>query len=201
MSQTKQRTEPVRVLTGERLRAAALRPDWTGFPVSPEAYLDAFSAKFRSKYGYSLNQSFKVGAKLDKLTNSAAEMVRDGRFADALAALRAQLTVALQIIAKSDDSCAALGESFEVTFQLYLSLDLKKCGIEETVFLSDLMELLIWENYGVSDHCLPAYFKSLTRLQRNFCMDYLQLRADELLALDCDDQHQDALALVSQIDS
>ncbi|HSW01077.1 MAG TPA: hypothetical protein VLI39_12950, partial [Sedimentisphaerales bacterium] len=109
------------------------------------------------------------------------------------------LTETIQVLGFSDDSCGVIGDSFQAAFREYLALDHAAAGIEETVFLHDLLMLLIWEDYGLTYRQTDGYFHKLSREQGQICIDFLRRQIERLEAEDLDYQAQEALTLLGQV--
>ena len=118
---------------------------------------------------------------------------------EALALLRAWLTVVIQVIEMADDSCGCIGDSFDQGFRAYLKIPLEKTGIEDAVFFPDLLDFLIWEDYGLTDGGIEGYFRLPTRQQGELCIDHLRRQIGELQADDLDYQSEEALTLLAQV--
>jgi hypothetical protein len=53
-------------------------------------------------------------------------------------------------------------------------------GIDEDVFFPDLLDFLIWEDYGLTNDPIEGYFKGLTPTQGELCIEHLRREIDEL---------------------
>jgi len=156
-------SEPMRLLPEERLYNAAIRGMCGGFPVSPAAYYEALRAKFNWRRCYEEDASWDLAKKLDVATAAAANLAKNGKFAEALATLRSAMTVTLELAQIADDSFGCIGMSFQSMFEAYLALPRDKAGIAPEAFLMDLLELLIFEDYGFTADHTDGFFASLSR--------------------------------------
>jgi len=192
-------SEAMRRPPRERRYAHALCGHWPRFPVSPEPYADKMRSRFRTTGFYTENQSFKVSDRLDRLACRADRLLTSERYAEAMALLRAWLTVVIQVIEMADDSCGCIGDSFDLGFRAYLKIPLEKTGIEDAVFFPDLLDFLIWEDYGLTDSGIDGYFRRPTQQQGELCIDHLRRQIGELQADDLDYQSEEALTLLGQV--
>ncbi len=181
------------------LYANALRGRWPSFPVSPELYAGRLARRFSWGKFHGENASHGLARKLDRETECAQKLADKDAMAEALAMLRSLLTVALELIEISDDSFGAIGESFGAAFTQYLDFPRQQTGIQADVFLSDLLEFLVWENYGFTANHTDGYFSRLTGTEADFCLEYLRPRIIFLQAIDLDYESEKALTLTGQI--
>ena len=89
--------------------------------------------------------------------------------------------------------------SFDEGFAAYLKIPLDKTGIDEEVFFPDLLDFLIWEDYGLTDDRIEGYFKGLTPAQADLCIGHLRRQIDELKEDDLEYQSEEALTLLGQV--
>src|SRR5271165_1662096 len=158
-------SEPMRNTPRERRFPHALCGYWDTFPVSPKSYAKQIGAHFRSKTFYSKNASFGIARTLDEYVEEAKKLLEAGKAAQAQAVLRAWMTVIIELIEKADDSFGSIGMSFEEGFAVYLKIRPEQTGIDERVFFTDLLDFLIWEDYGLTDKGIEGYFRGLSEGQ------------------------------------
>jgi hypothetical protein len=126
------------------LEQRALLGNWAAFRVSPAPYhAELKSTVGEGYYGYGgaavVVLSFEmVVARL--LSHSTNDLQR-------LAVHRAMLSAAIGAVAQVDDSLAELGEHFREHERAYLALLGEHC--ETPGLLRDLLELAVWEDYGL----------------------------------------------------
>ena len=89
--------------------------------------------------------------------------------------------------------------SFDDGFAAYLKIPLDEAGIDEEVFFPDLLDFLIWEDYGLTDDRIEGYFKGLTPAQGDLCIDHLRRQIDELKEDDLEYQSEEALTLLGRV--
>jgi hypothetical protein len=192
-------SEPMRWTPQKKGFDFALHGYWDDFPVSPRPYAEGIAANFNNHRFYTERQSFSVSRRLDRYVTEGKKLAAQGQPAEALALLRAVLTETIQVMGFADDSCGVIGGSFQAAFREYLALDHTAAGIDETVFLHDLLMLLIWEDYGFTYNQTYGYFGKLSREQGQICIDFLRQQIEHLQAEDLDHQAQEALTLLGQV--
>jgi hypothetical protein len=183
----------------QRHQEAALCGAWPLFPVSPEPFAAEVWSKFKTTGFYSENASFGVARKLDRFVERADKLLKKGRYAEAQALLRAWLTVIIELIEMADDSFGCIGDSFRTGFKTYLDIPLGETGIEESVFFADLLDFLIWEDYGFTDNRTDGYFRKLTPDQADFCIAHLRKQIEELASELLSYQSENALTFLGQV--
>jgi hypothetical protein len=192
-------SESMRRTLKERGEHHALRGSWPRFPVSPEPHAEEIWSLFQTRGFYSEGQSFGVARKLDRFLARSEKLTRAGRLAEAQALFRAWLTVLIELLHIADDSFGCIGMSFHEGFAAYLRLTPEQTGMDEAAYLEDLLELLIWENYGLTYDQTEGYFGRLTRSQGDLCLQYLRRRVEELRADYLPYQSEEALTLLGQV--
>jgi len=190
---------PMRTLPEERLYAIALRGLWAPFPASPQPFYAQLRATFNWERFHGKHASWGLARKLDAATAFARQLRHAGKFADALAALRSIMTVALELVQQADDSCGCIGMSFHYAFDDYLAIPRDKAGIAPEAFLTDLLELLLFEDAGFTYGRTDGFFARVSRADAQFAITYLRGRIHVLTALDLDCQAAKALTLIGQI--
>jgi hypothetical protein len=192
-------SEPMRNTPRKRWFDHALRGYWPHFPVSPKPYAEEIGSHFKTKSFYSESMSFGIARTLDRYAEKATKLLEAGKAAQTLALLRAWMTVVIELIEHADDSCGSIGDSFGEGFVAYLKIPLDKTGIDENVFFPDLLDFLIWEDYGLTDDGIKGYFTGLTPAQADLCINHLRQQIDELRADDLEYQSEEALTLLGQV--
>jgi hypothetical protein len=156
-------------------------------------------SRFKLDGFYTENQSFKVARRLGSFVERAEKLLAADRHAPAQALLRAWMTVVIDVIEMADDSCGCIGDSFGEGFRVYLDIDLQRTRINEDVFFPDLLDFLVWEDYGLTDGVIEGYFRRLTPGQGDVCIAYLHAQIEELRTDDLDYQSEEALTLLGQV--
>ena len=192
-------SEPMRNTPRKRRFDHALRGYWDMFPVSPKSYAKTIGAHFRSKTFYSKNASFGIARTLDGYVEEAKKLLEAGKAAQAQALLRGWMTVIIELMEKADDSFGSIGMSFDEGFTVYLKISPEQTGIDERVFFPDLLDFLIWEDYGLTDDGIEGYFRGLTEGQADLCVEHLRHEVAALLDDDLDYQSEEALTFLGQV--
>ena len=141
-----------------RLEARALRGWWPEFPTSPAAYEAQLRGPRDSTAYYDWRMTMwladDLGQHIDRLAHLA------GSVAEQMALHRAAVTLIIESIANADDSHDSLGALFRDIWNTYLAIPWERTGILPGIFFRDLVELSIWEDYGLVEG-LADFFKSL----------------------------------------
>jgi hypothetical protein len=192
-------SEPMRNTPCKRRFDHALRGYWDMFPVSPEPYGETIGAHFQSKSFYSESMSFRIAGTLDRYVDKAKKLLEASKAAQAQALLRGWMTVIVELMAKADDSFGSIGMSFGEGFAVYLKISPEQTGIDEGVFFPDLLDFLIWEDYGLTDDGIEGYFRRLTESQADLCVGHLRHEVIALFEDDLDYQSEEALTFLGQV--
>ncbi|MBE2202522.1 MAG: hypothetical protein IAE79_28180 [Anaerolinea sp.] len=166
---------------------------WPHFAVSPEIYAQPLAALFKTHGYYEEDQSFalerKLSAHLDKQEKKAS--------VPQLAALyRAFLTVMLEKIEIVDDSYGVIGDLYGDVLTGYMGLPRDEIGVPLPIFLQDLVELVVWEDYGFTDDEVEEFMASLSPEEASMMRPILRDQWSELAALDLPYQAEKALTLL-----
>jgi hypothetical protein len=197
--QEREWSEPMRNTPRKRRFEQALRGYWPRFPVSPEPYAKEIGSHFKTRSFFSEGASFGLSSKLDRYVGQAEKLQKSGKYAEAQALLRGWITAVIELMSHADDSSGSIGMSFGDGFDAYLKIPLDKTGIDENVFFPDLLDLLVWEDYGLTDDRIEGYFKGLSPAQADLCIGHLRKQIDELRADDLRYQSEQALTFLGQI--
>jgi hypothetical protein len=192
-------SEPMLNTPRKRRFAHALRGCWRRFPVSPEPYAEKVGAHFRSKGVYHKDRSFSIARTLDRYVEKAKKLLEADKAAHAQALLRGWMTVIIELIQKADDSFGSIGMSFDEGFTAYLKISLEQTGIDDTVFFSDLLDFLIWEDYGLTDQGIDGYFRRMTEVQADLCVEHLRRETSALYEDDLEYESEEALTFLGQV--
>jgi hypothetical protein len=192
-------SKPMRNTPRSRRYPLALRGYWDLFPVSPQSYYETIGLHYQSKGFYSLDRSFRIARTLDKYAEKAGKYLSAGKAAEAQALLRGWMVVIVELMEKADDSGGWIGMSFKDGFTAYLKIPLEQTGIDETVFFPDLLNFLIWENYGLANDGIEGYFKGITPAQADLCVEHLRHEVAALRDDDLEYQSEEALTLLGQV--
>jgi hypothetical protein len=171
----------------------ALRGYWPRFPVSPERYADPLARLYKTSGYYTENQSFTLERKLSGFVN---KRLKRANLAEEVALHRAFLTVVLEKIEIVDDSSGVIGDLYDQVFGDYIALPRDELDMPATDFLQDLLELLIWEDYGFTDQKQPAFFAGLAPAEVDLAEIILRTQWHELDELDLVYQSEEALTML-----
>ena len=126
------------------LEERALLGNWGAFPESPAPYYGALNSAVGQGY-YDYRSTAIVVLSLE--TTAARCMSSSASDLQRLAIHRAMLSAAIAAMAQVDDSLTELAEHFREHERAYLALLRDHCEIPG--LLRDLLELAVWEDYGL----------------------------------------------------
>jgi hypothetical protein len=129
----------------------------------------------------------------------AKKLLEGGEASRAQALLRGWMTAIIELMGKADDSFGSIGMSFEEGFTDYLKIPLEQTGIDDAVFFPDLLDFLIWEDYGLTDDGIEGYFRRLTEGQADLCAEHLRREIAALLDDDLEYEGAEALTLLGRV--
>jgi hypothetical protein len=174
-------------------KARAMRGHWKHFPVSPQEYADMLERRYKTSGWYKAGQSFALQSKLSASLKKRAE---HASLAELFALYRAFLAVVAENMDMVDDSYGVIGDLYQTVFEEYLQFDRAALDMPLEILLQDLIELIIWEDYGGTDHGKPIFFASLASPEVPLVESILQEQWDELRELELDYQAEEALTML-----
>ncbi|MBI4671906.1 MAG: hypothetical protein HY741_09610 [Chloroflexi bacterium] len=180
----------------EHRMAHALRGNWDRFPVSPAQYAEPLARLFKDSGWYTENQSFALERKLSKFVEGKAARASP---AELFALDRAFLTVVVEKMNQVDDSYGVIGDLYGDIFEQYVGLDRSTLDMSPSDFFQDLIEFLIWEDYGLTYQEQPAFFASLDPAQVPLVEQILHKQWGELRELELDYQAEEALTTLGML--
>ena len=140
-------TDAMRTTPRERLYERALSGRWPLFPISParfhERLVNGLGGAFVSK-----GKTFKLVRRFEA-ARSRFKRETEHDLAARLAAQRALLTWCYRAMGRCDDSYGTIGEEARDTLLDYARLPFDSTRIDATVWVEDLCELLVWEDWGL----------------------------------------------------
>lgn len=134
---------PVMIATPRKvLSERALRGHWDRFPISPAAFAAVLERETAGDYTYRTTNVFVSAVErfVSLATTAAGSAAR-------LATRRAAMTVVIEAMDRVDDSLAEVSTMFREIEHAYLEDLLAFAGVDG--LLRDLIELAIWEDYGL----------------------------------------------------
>ena len=123
----------------------AMRGHWSHFPVSPDEYAGLLERQYKTSGYYSEKQSWGLERKLSRFLEKHEQ---DASLAQLLALYRAFLTVVVEQMDLVDDSFGVMGQLCGQVFEGYVGLDWREIDMPPAIFLQDLIEFIIWEDYA-----------------------------------------------------
>ncbi len=178
------------------LQAHALRGHWSRFPVSPAIFAESLARLYKSSGFYSEHQSFGLERKLSAFIERDAARASD---AEQLALYRAALSVIIEEMDMVDDSYGVVGQLYEEVFEHYTRLNRSALDMPLSDFFQDLMELVIWEDYGFTHTALPGFFAHLAKSEVPIIESILLASWDALCDLELTYQAECALTLLGML--
>lgn len=122
-----------------------MRGHWSHFPVSPDEYAGLLERQYKTSGYYSERQSWGLERKLSRFLEKHEQ---DASLAQLLALYRAFLTVVVEQMDLVDDSFGVMGQLCGQVFEGYVGLDWREIDMPPAIFLQDLIEFIIWEDYA-----------------------------------------------------
>lgn len=184
-----------RVLKTEASLRGNLQTYWDGNEEGgdedhPLEYITTFEKKFKSSGYYNKHQSWDVEVRLEKLLKKLA---KKANIFSLFAIYRAFLTVIIEKTNMIDDSFGVIGDLTRETFKAYISLDKSQLVIPLEDFYWDLLNLMLWEDYGYFDECYQDVFENLTDTEIPIVEEILLMEKEELKKEELDYQKNVAL--------
>jgi hypothetical protein len=137
------------------LEERALGGNWAAFAVSPAPY----AAALRAAVGNGWYDDRGTSLVVSLLDTACKRMLWTAKSdAERLAIHRAMLTVAIGAMEQVDDSLGDMGQHFRENEHVYL--ELLRPHVATPGLLRDLMELVVWEDYGLFSE-VGGFLKSL----------------------------------------
>jgi hypothetical protein len=174
----------------------AMRGHWDTFQVDPDRFAVEIERSFSKKF-CSKSQSFKLS---DKLQNKIKKLEKKKSIPELLSLYRAFLTVMLERIESVDDSFGVMGDSYQEVFKKYISLDRSAISMSVDDFYNDLLELMIWEDYGFIDDLYGEFFSTVHENEVSIVEKILKHQWDDLTSFDTMSYQADnALTLLGEL--
>lgn len=174
----------------------ALRGHWAKFPISPRDSASALERLFKADF-YTEGQSWNLEEKLSAFVKKHEARASGAKL---FALYRAFLAVVLERMDQIDDSFGVIGDLYKEVFDKYVQLD--RAGLEMSPgdFFQDLMELIIWEDYGlICGIEEPTFFADLTSEEVHVALAIVRRERQELAALHIDYKAENALTVLGML--
>jgi REP element-mobilizing transposase RayT len=185
--------------TPKKLREdQAMRGRWHLFPVDPHKYANGLERIYKSSGFYSRYQSSILENKLKKYIDKYQTKTLPPEL---FALYRAFLAVIVEKMNVVDDSDGVIGDLYGKVFEKYFLLDRNKLDMNPAYFFSDLIELIVWEDYGLSDDYHTDFFKNLTSTEIPLVESILLQKRDELNSLELPYQEKKVLTMLQMLKS
>jgi hypothetical protein len=158
------------------LEERALTGNWSAFPISPAPYF----AEFTSAVGEGWYDYQGTGLVVTLLETAVERLLWSAQTDDErLAIERAMLAASIGAMEHVDDSLDELGQHFRDHEHAYLGL--LRGVAERPGLLRDLLELSVWEGYGLF-HEIEPFLRTLTEPQADRALANIiaELRANGL---------------------
>jgi hypothetical protein len=162
-------------------RQKALYGHWDKFPINPLQYTPFIHRSFKKKTGYSRSQTSGL---VDKLINKTTKLVRKASKNECIAIYRAALTVLLEHIDSIDDSYGEYGTLYGDLFSSYVNIDRTEFSSTNNIFLLDVLELILVEDYGGIDGHLESFIRDLSPQELSLAKIMLSEESEKLRKLD-----------------
>ena len=164
--------------TPRKIREArAMRGYWERFPVNPTEYATLLEGRYKTSGYYSEDQSFTLEK---KLVGFLKKHTARKPLAKLFAIYRAFLTVVIEKFEMVDDSYGVIGDLYQKTFQIYFQLARTELQMNPEDFFQDIIELMLWEDYGFFDAKLSDFFASLSASEVSMAESILEQQQKEL---------------------
>lgn len=171
---------------------------WDGIETEamPYDYREIFLKKFKESGFYTKGQTFalekKLRKNLDKLTKKAT-------IYQLFAIYRCFLTIVIQKTEQIDDSYGEIGHLAQDIFSKYIELDRTVLATAPEEFYTDILNLMLWEDYGYFDKCYESFFKQLPTEDIEIVESILLQEQQELKQLEFDYHEEEALSLLAHL--
>jgi len=151
---------------------------------------------FKPSGWYTENQSFALERKLSGFVDRKAARAS---LPELIALYRAFLTVIIEKMNMVDDSYGVIGDLSSRVFEEYVKLDRAALAMSPADFFQDLIEWLIWEDYGLTYQEQPVFFAGLDPEHLPLVEQILRTQWDELRELEVEYQTEKALTMLGML--
>ena len=172
----------------------ALYGNWQEFPINPEKFAIMLEKKFKKTGYYRKSESHKLE---DKLQAFFDKNTKKANIPKLIAVYRAFLSVALRKMEIIDDSYGVIGNMYKEQFEDYIKIDRNALNMPSKAFLIDILELIIWEDYGGIDVFETKFFESLSYQEVSITESILRNEIEILRKSELEHQAEKALSILS----
>ncbi len=172
----------------------ALNGNWYNFPVNPTQFATELETKFKKTDYYRKGETHKLEDKLQAFLNKNTKTANNAKL---IAVYRAFLSVVITKMDMIDDSYGVIGSMYQEVFELYLNIDRQELNMPPDVFLLDILELIIWEDYGGIDVYETIFFEKLSPNEVIIVESILRDEIEMLWSLELEYQAENALTALS----
>jgi len=130
-----------------RLEARALRGHWDRFPTSPARFERELMGLVDRQRDHDWRQTTWLSIDLEGDIERIGLLLESE--AEQMALRRAAMTLIVESMERVDDSGGDMGLLFDDVWNAYLAMPWERTAILPEVFFRDLIELAIWEDYGL----------------------------------------------------
>ncbi|MCP4538194.1 MAG: hypothetical protein GY832_13725 [Chloroflexi bacterium] len=109
---------------------------------------------------------------------------------------RAFVTVVVAKMDMVDDSSGVIGGLCQQVFEGYVKMDRTALDMPLEILLQDFVELMVWEDYALTDTGKPIFFAELATHEGPLVESILREQWDELRDLELDYQAEEALTML-----
>jgi hypothetical protein len=188
-------TPAMRNTLRRRLRTRAFRGHWPRFQISPATFQRELLGYVEEESYHGWSQSMRLSRNLDRLAGQRRRNLAGD--AERLGFFRALLTVIIEAMDRVDDSHGAMARTFGDAYKGYLALPWETTSIEPSTYFRDLIELAIWEDYGLIEGLQGAF----ARLEPDDSAVVTDVFEDVLLELRAGGfDYEEEKALVTRVD-
>jgi hypothetical protein len=174
----------------------AINGNWEDFIVNPTLFAIKLEKKFKKSGYYSKNETFKLN---DKLQLFLDKNIKKDSPLKIMAVYRAFLAVLLTKMDMIDDSFGIIGGQYNEVFEFYINIERKELKMHPETFLTDVLDLIIWEDYGMIDIYKTDFFQTLSEDEKILTESILRDKIETLWELELNDQAEEALSTLTTL--
>lgn len=172
----------------------ALRGNWQNFPVNPIMFAVEFEKKFKKSGFYHENESFYLEKKLRSALDTNS---KNATIPQLIALYRAFLSVILEKMNVIDNSYGNIGDLYADAFEQYTNIDRRELMMSSEAFLTDILELIIWEDYGLINIYESSFLNNLSPDEVSIAESILRNKIEMFWELKLKYQAENALTMLT----